>query len=86
MLDLFIPLAVWRLSSMLSNEDGPFDVFKDIRESAPKNSGIDCLWCVSIWIALPFALIFHFDQFIIYWLAYSAIAILINSINEKLCA
>lgn len=59
---LFLTLATWRLSSLFANEDGPFDVFKDIRLRLTRfavrhpwfyrskmHRGIQCEWCNSIW-------------------------------------
>jgi hypothetical protein len=48
-------LAVFRLSLLLSKEDGPMWVFRKLRRSVPAKSsakeGISCPWCVSIWFA-----------------------------------
>jgi uncharacterized protein DUF1360 len=56
--------AVWRLSSLFANEDGPFLIFKKIRSRARDltrsnrfffrmrlSEGLECEWCNSIWFA-----------------------------------
>jgi hypothetical protein len=60
-------LATWRISSLLVNEPGPFDVFVKIREvfGIRHNEKIpyeypgtffaqllSCVWCTSIWVAI----------------------------------
>lgn len=64
-LDLFIAVsACWRLSSLVANESGPFDVFETIRRQAVRLSlrsrlfarsklarGLLCEWCNSVWFA-----------------------------------
>jgi len=51
-------LAVWRISYLLSQEDGPFDIIIRIRKQI--GSGffgnlLDCFYCISIWVSIPFA-------------------------------
>ena len=48
--------ATWRLTALLVDEDGPFDVFRRLRTWAGMNSKLlggllDCFWCTSVWIA-----------------------------------
>lgn len=48
-------LAVYRLSLLISEEDGPAWIFRHLRNAPPKKSslhkGIRCQWCVSVWMA-----------------------------------
>lgn len=83
--------AVWRLTQMLQNEDGPFGIFARLQAWAARkpervggiNRGFYCFWCLSVWVALPFALLLSFNKFfIIYWLALSAGAILIETMPD----
>ena len=72
---IILALATWRLASLFVQEDGPFLLFRRIRELAgiehdedglpykiPDNfmAGIlSCVWCASIWSALSWA-VFYF--------------------------
>lgn len=76
-------LAVWRISSLLVHEDGPYAIFRRIRE-ASKGFEVfwqlfQCVWCTSVWIGGGL-LIFWFIEPIwtrvfCLWLSASAIAI-----------
>lgn len=62
-------LAVWRLSSLLVHERGPFDVLGKLRDAAgvrydersncvsanELGLALCCLWCTSAWVALILA-------------------------------
>lgn len=53
-------LATWRVAHLLAYEDGPWDVF--VRLRAALGDGflgrlVDCFQCVSLWVAIPFALV-----------------------------
>jgi len=63
-------LAVWRITSLFSQEDGPWDMFAKLRNligvrydeySQPTRylntfaKGIVCMWCASVWFAFPAA-------------------------------
>lgn len=55
---LLIALAVYRVSSMLVEEDGPFHVFllwrKFMWAKAPQwvGQGFSCFYCLSFWVSL----------------------------------
>ena len=52
-------LAVWRLTHLLALEDGPFDAIVRLRRALDASSAgrlLDCFQCLSMWIAIPFAL------------------------------
>ncbi len=92
---ILIGMAVWRLSSLLANEDGPFDVFARIRNllgvQYDKNNetfgtnwiskGIICVWCNSVWVAAFVAIYFSddFATWLIHTFALSTTAIIIDS-------
>ncbi len=73
-------LAVWRVTHMLSAENGPFDIFARLRswlgEGALGNL-MDCFLCLSVWVAAPAAALVAADwkEGILMWLAMSAGAI-----------
>jgi uncharacterized protein DUF1360 len=52
-------LSVWRITHLLYGEDGPADLFVRLRRLAGHSlfgQLLDCFYCLSVWIALPFAL------------------------------
>ena len=76
-------LATWRLAHLLAHEDGPFDLIFKLRRRA--GSGffgqlMDCPYCSSFWIALPFAFWPSIDGLsrVIFWLAISGGACLLQ--------
>jgi hypothetical protein len=76
-------LAVWRVTHLLNAEDGPGDILVRLRRLA--GSGflgglLDCFYCLSLWIAIPFALLLskHWLERVLLWLAFSAGAILLE--------
>jgi hypothetical protein len=53
-------LGVWRVTHLLAAEDGPWDAVARLREAAGPGSWgklLDCFACLSLWVAMPFALI-----------------------------
>lgn len=81
-------LAAYRLSLLISKEDGPAYIFRRLRKLPSRNSsakeGLACEWCMSIWTGAGVALYFWLLRIIpgaqwpLYWLAFSAIAIICN--------
>jgi hypothetical protein len=79
---LFI-LAVWRITHLFAKEDGPFDIIFHLRKAAGAGffgSLLDCFYCLSIWIALPFGICagHNWWEKILYWLALSGAACLLE--------
>jgi hypothetical protein len=76
---LVLTLATWRISSILVEEDGPFEVFDKLRHklgvrydehSYPYGENelaktLTCIWCVSPWVGLCWML---------FWLAWPQVA------------
>jgi hypothetical protein len=55
---LLATLAVWRISHLLSQEDGPFDSVFRFRKMLGQGffgSLLDCFHCSSVWVSIPFA-------------------------------
>lgn len=83
-------LATWRITSLLVDETGPYDVFTKFRDSIgieynefsrriPKNEFakmFNCFWCCSIWVALVLVLAQRRPFWEIF--AYSAAAIYLH--------
>ena len=72
----------------MSKEDGPFDIVYLLRKKAGAGffgSLLDCFYCVSIWVALPFGIFLAstMGEKIIYWLAVSGMACLLEQATEK---
>ena len=81
-------LAVWRLTHLLNAEDGPWDVIVRLRRLAGNGMPgrlLDCFYCLSIWIAAPFAYFLHgsWGERLLVWPALSAGAILIERITTR---
>lgn len=73
-------LAVWRITSLLTNEDGPGDIFEHMRERFNPYGVFDCFWCTSVWVAIPFALYLSTSivDFVVYLGALSAGGIIVQ--------
>ena len=81
-------LAVWRLTHLLSNEDGPFDAMIKFRKLFGQSffgNLLDCFYCLSLWIAVPFAVFLSrgWLEGLIIWLALSGTACLLFKITTK---
>jgi hypothetical protein len=81
-------LAVWRVTHLVAAEDGPFKLFARMRETVGQGfwgTLLDCFYCLSIWIALPFAVLMggsRWQKFLL-WPSLSAAAILLNRLAER---
>ena len=76
-------LAVWRITSLVGSEDGPWDFFAKLRNAAGDGflaKGLGCFYCLSLWVALPFGLLIgeSWTEKFFLWLAFSAGAIVIQ--------
>ncbi len=87
---LFISiLAVWRLTHLLALEDGPWDIIVRLRHKAGTSiwgNLLDCFYCLSLWISIPFAYLIGASwlEIIILWPAVSAGAIIIDMVLSSL--
>jgi hypothetical protein len=81
-------LATWRLGHLLAEEDGPWDIIIRIRKQLGHGflgTLLDCFYCLSIWIAIPFAVWMSNDWItgIIQWLAISGAACILFKATTK---
>lgn len=85
---ILMSLAVWRITHLLGKEDGPFDIIFLIRKKAGAGffgSLLDCFYCLSIWIALPFGIWLGntWWEKILIWFALSGAACLLEQATTK---
>lgn len=86
---LIAALATYRLSRLLADEEGPWSMFSKLRDLTPEQSswrrGVECIMCVSVWVALPIAVWIAPDwQHIpLLWLALSAVTVVIRKWENK---
>jgi hypothetical protein len=84
-------LTVWRITHFLQAEDGPWDVVIRLRRRAGEGFWgklLDCFYCLSAWVALPFAVLIgeKWLERVLLWPSLSAAAILLEratNINTK---
>lgn len=81
-------LAIWRISHLFSQEDGPFDIvikFRKLFGQGFFGDLLDCFYCLSMWVAIPFAVLLcsQWVQGIITWLALSGAACLLFKLTDK---
>lgn len=83
-------LAVWRVTHWLSLEDGPWNLAAALRGAAgPRLNGVlSCFYCLSLWIACPFALFLgdSWPERLLLALALSASAILAERATAQAAA
>ncbi len=81
-------LVVWRITHLLQAEDGPGDIFVRMRRSAGEGFWgklLDCFYCLSLWISIPFAWLLGgslLEQGLL-WPALSTGAIIIERLTES---
>ena len=81
-------LAVWRVAHLAVVEDGPWDVFVRVRRFAGQGGLgrlMDCFYCMSLWVAAPFAFTLGttIRERLLLWPALSAGAILIERLTRR---
>jgi hypothetical protein len=78
----YLSLAAWRLASLVANEDGPWYIFKRLRQRAEywckkykfcRELGLyelfSCEWCNSIWIGTLLTLLYIWIGETIFYIA-----------------
>lgn len=81
-------LAVWRVTHLVTVEDGPWDLFRRLRALAAKlhlERLVGCFLCFSVWAAIPFALLIARDwrSLVVIIPALSGGAILLERITTR---
>jgi len=80
---LLLILATWRLSALLTDEAGPFDIFEhlrwlvgvridDVGQAYGANvlaRGLLCLRCTSVWVSAGWASLYYVLPGMAFWLA-----------------
>jgi hypothetical protein len=85
---LIIVIVVWRLTHLISAEDGPFEMIFKIRKVVGNSffgKLMDCFYCLSIWIGFACACFVTFEckEIIILTLFYSGASILLEKLTNK---
>ncbi len=85
---LLSTLAVWRITHLLQAEDGPWNLFLRLRSAAGNSFAgrlLDCFYCLSLWIAAPFAYWMgeSWKEKLLLWPALSAAAILFERLSAR---
>jgi len=81
-------LATWRVTHLLSSEDGPGDLIYHLRAKLGSSFAgrlMDCFYCLSLWVAAPLALLvtLHFTDWVLAWLALSGAACLLERVTQE---
>jgi hypothetical protein len=80
-------LATWRITHLLAREDGPWNALQKVRrglESRMLGRVVSCFYCLSVWIAVPFALFLGGSvcERVVGWWALSGISILLERTTQ----
>jgi hypothetical protein len=81
-------LGVWRVTHLFHAEDGPGDILIKFRRRLGNSiigRAMDCFYCLSLWVALPFALVIAgtWRDRVLLWLAISGGAILLERATDR---
>jgi len=81
-------LATWRITHLLANEDGPWDLIARLRAQLGNRVWgrlMDCFNCLSLWVAIPVALFVSRRpvEILFTWLALSGAACLLERIGQE---
>jgi hypothetical protein len=85
---LVASLAVWRVSHLLTAEDGPWNIFVRLRALSHSSFWTNltgCFYCLSLWVAAPcaFFLSSRWQERILLWMALSGAAILLERVTTR---
>jgi hypothetical protein len=81
-------LATWRLTHLMVEEDGPFDLICRLRSmlgDSPAGRAMDCFYCSSLWLAMPMALVIARTplDWLFAWLSLSGAASLLERMTLR---
>jgi Protein of unknown function (DUF1360) len=81
-------LATWRVTHLLSSEDGPGDLIYHLRAKLGSSFAgklMDCFYCLSLWVAALLALLvtLHFTSWLLAWLGLSGGACLLERMTSE---
>ena len=82
-------LGTWRLTHLLVNEDGPWDVLKGLRNALSRSIAgklLDCFYCASLWLSIPLCFVTGetATERLLLWPALSAAAIFLENLSARL--
>ena len=81
-------LCTWRITHLVAKEDGPWGIIARLRRLAGDGFWgelMDCFYCLSLWTAIPFAMVVGVDwrARVLLAVAFSAGAVLIENFRDK---
>lgn len=79
---LFLALATWRVSYMLTTESLPFHIGTTLRKRFPLGGLSTCIYCMSVWVAGVMLILWTLDgawYVIVYWFAISGGMLMLRS-------
>ena len=81
-------LATWRVTHLLSSEDGPGDLIFHLRVKLGASFAgklMDCFYCLSLWVAAVLAITVtgRFTDWMLAWLALSGAACLLERATQE---
>jgi len=82
-------IAIWRITHLFIVEDGPWGVIARVRRITATGflrSLLDCFYCLSLWVAIPFAVLLGHSTSdrLLLWPALSGASILLENLSTKL--
>ncbi|WP_299104042.1 DUF1360 domain-containing protein [uncultured Tenacibaculum sp.] len=85
---ILMMLAIWRITYLFSHEDGPLDVVIKIRMQLGQSffgNLLDCFYCLSVWVAIPFAVwkANSIENFFLLWFSLSGAVCILQKLIEK---
>ena len=81
-------LATWRVTHLFNVEDGPWRLLARLRRAVSGNAMLrqmfDCFYCLSVWVAIPFAYLLgeSWTEQVLLIPALSAAAILVERVTQ----